>query len=121
MKRTTVIFVESIPSHLKGYLDRYLNEIRSGLYVGDLNSDVASRLWKTVEQFSGEGDAVMIRGTSGKSGYRTLGKANPRWFMHDFDGFEIPCRVFAGTKDPYEKTMKAPRNSSHSSESETRP
>lgn len=109
MKRTTVIFVESVPQHLKGYLDRYLSELRSGMYVGALSSNVAERLWETVQQFSGDGDAIMIRATMHSSGYRTSTKANAAWFMHDFDGFELPCRAGKGKKQPYKQTMKAPR------------
>lgn len=104
-----MIFVESVPAHLKGYLDRYLSELRSGMYVGALTSDVASRLWETVQEFSGEGDAIMIRASLGAAGYEASTKDNPRWFMHDFDGFELACRTSRERKRPYMQTLKAPQ------------
>ncbi len=39
-----VLQVEAVPKHLRGYLERFLQEVRTGLYVGTLTARVADNL-----------------------------------------------------------------------------
>ena len=52
----------------------------------------------------------MVRGSTAERGYSSRVKENSTWFMHDFDGLELPFRHFVGTKDPYKKTRMIPPN-----------
>lgn len=84
-----VLRVESVPDHLRGYLERYLQEIRTGLYVGTLTSRVSGRLWEVVNEHAGPGDAVMIRPDNNEAGYTITARPHPRWWLVDHDGWTL--------------------------------
>jgi len=82
-----VLQVETVPEHLRGYLERFLQEVRTGLYVGTLSARVADHPWDTVLVHAGPGDAVMIRPDNSEAGYKITGRRHPRWRLVDHDGW----------------------------------
>lgn len=82
-----VLQVESVPEHLRGYLERFLQETRTGLYVGTLTARVADHLWAVVLTHAGPGDAVMIRPDGNEAGYTIRARQHPRWRLVDHDGW----------------------------------
>lgn len=87
-----VVFIESVPEHLRGYLDRYLNEVRSSIFVGSLSRSVAERLWKVIDEQAGEGDAFMVTPTGDEVGFRVDHKEGGSWRMQDHGGWPLPMR-----------------------------
>ena len=84
-----VLQVESVPEHLRGYLERFLQETRTGLYVGTLSARVAEHLWATVLVHAGPGDALMIRPDNTEAGYTIRARDHPRWHFVDHDGWSL--------------------------------
>ena len=82
-----VLQVESVPEHLRGYLERFLQETRSGLYVGTLSARVADHLWETVLTHAGPGDALMVRPDNSEAGYSIRARDHPRWQLVNHDGW----------------------------------
>lgn len=84
-----VIVTESAPSRLRGYLSRWLLEIRAGVYLGDYSVRVREKLWKVVSNEIQEGNAVMAWSTNSESGFSfvTAGK-NCREPV-DWEGFSL--------------------------------
>lgn len=81
-----VLQIANVPEHLRGYLERFLQETRTGLYVGTLSARVADHLWNTVLTHAGPGDAVMIRPDNTEAGYTIRARDHPRWNLADHDG-----------------------------------
>lgn len=88
-----VLQVESVPDHLRGYLERFLQEARTGLYVGTLSSRVADHLWQTVLTHAGPGDALMIRPDNSEAGYTIRARPHHRWQLNDHDGWTLSAAI----------------------------
>ena len=86
-----VVRAAAIPSHVRGYLDRFLVEVASSVYVGPLSKRVADELWDALESNQEDGDLVMVLSTADREqGYevRLSGESSVR--MIDFDGVWLP-------------------------------
>jgi CRISPR-associated protein Cas2 len=64
-----VIVVENVPPRLRGRLNVYLIEVRTGVYVGDTSKRVREMLWEQVCAFCKDGNAAMAWSTNTESGY----------------------------------------------------
>ncbi|MGB7567819.1 MAG: type I-E CRISPR-associated endoribonuclease Cas2e [Chitinivibrionales bacterium] len=64
-----VIVVENVPPRLRGRLNVYLIEVRTGVYIGDVTKRVRDMLWEQVVSFCKNGNAVMVWSTNTESGY----------------------------------------------------
>ena len=84
-----VIAVENVPARLRGRLNLWLLEIRAGVYVGNVSARSRDNLWAEVQEFIGDGNAVMVWPATTEQGYdfRTAG-ANRRRPV-DFDGIQL--------------------------------
>lgn len=85
-----VLVVESVPDHLRGYLERFLSEVRTGTYVGTLSSRVIGQLWLATITHAGPGDVVMVTPANTESGFRVKARQHPRWEFVDYDGWMLP-------------------------------
>lgn len=91
---TFVVFqVESVPDHLRGYLERFVQETRTGLYVGTLSARVAEHLWEIILTHAGPGDAIMIRPDNSEAGYVIHGREHPRWKLINHDGWMLSATI----------------------------
>ncbi len=82
-----VIVTEAVPLRLRGFLSRWLLEVRAGVYIGHYSVKVRERLWKTLSEDLEDGNAVMAWSVGNESGFefRTIGynRREPT----DMDGF----------------------------------
>ena len=53
----TVITLKSVPQSLRGDLTRWMQEIATGVYVGNFNSRIREYLWNRVKETMGHGEA----------------------------------------------------------------
>lgn len=84
-----VIVTESVPPRLRGYLSRWLLEVRAGVFVGDYSVRVREKLWKIVTEQIGEGNAVLAWSSPHESGFEfTTAGANCR-IPVDWDGLPL--------------------------------
>jgi CRISPR-associated protein Cas2 len=84
-----VIVVESVPPRLRGRLGVYLIEARTGVYVGDVSKRVREMLWKQVEFYSRDGNALMMWSTNTESGFDFATCGKNRRMPVDMDGFKL--------------------------------
>lgn len=84
-----VIVTEAVPERLRGYLSRWLLEVRAGVYVGSYSVRVRERLWRVVCAETGEGNAVLIWKADHESGFEfvTVGRNARR--PVDWDGIRL--------------------------------
>ena len=71
-----IIVTESVPDRLRGYLSRWLLQIRSDVFIGEYSVKVRERLWEVVCNEIGLGNAVMAWSASDEAGFDfcTVGK-----------------------------------------------
>lgn len=84
-----VIVTENVPPRLRGYLARFLLEIRAGVYIGDYSVKVREVLWKTVKEEVYEGNAIIAWSTNTESGYDFDTYGGNRRFPVKVDGFPL--------------------------------
>jgi len=84
-----VIVTENVPARLRGYLAKWLLEIRAGVYVGDYSKKVRSMLWENVETNATLGNAIMAWSTNNEAGYEFLTCGENRRIPIDVDGMNL--------------------------------
>lgn len=84
-----VIEVENVPPRLRGRLNVYLIEVRTGLYVGDVSKRVREMLWTQVCAFCKDGNATIIWNTNTESGYDFETVGPNRRIPVELDGLKL--------------------------------
>ena len=65
----TVITVKNAPQSLKGDLTKWMQEIATGVYVGNFNIKVREELWRRVKENVGDGEATISYAFRNEIGY----------------------------------------------------
>ncbi len=84
-----VIVTENVPARLRGYLAKWLLEIRAGVYVGDYSQKVRDMLWENVKINVTLGNAIMAWSTNNEAGYDFLTCGENRRIPIDVDGMNL--------------------------------
>ena len=86
-----VITLTSCPPKVRGDLTKWLNEIDTGVFVGNLNSRVRDSVWERVCANIGSGRATMAFSTNNeqKIDFRIH---NSDWVPVDYDGIKLVLR-----------------------------
>lgn len=66
----TVITVKRVSSSLKGELSKWMQEIATGVYVGNFNTKVREKLWERVKENASKGEATMSFSCRNEIGYQ---------------------------------------------------
>ena len=84
----TVISLTSVPPRLRGFLTKYLWEINTGVYVGELSAKVREKLWDRCTKEVTEGSrAVLVYPSSNEQGF-SIESFGEKYKKVDFDGIE---------------------------------
>lgn len=83
-----VIAVSDCPPKLRGDLTKWLCEINTGVYVGNLSARVREALWTRICENIGGGRATMVYSAANEQNleFRTH---NSSWKIRDFDGIKL--------------------------------
>lgn len=84
----TVITLKKVPNALRGDLTRWMQEISTGVYVGNINSKVREYLWKRVKNLVGQGEASMCFSCRNEIGY-SFCTCNAQRVVVDYDGIPL--------------------------------
>lgn len=84
----TVITLKKVPNSLRGNLTRWMQEIATGVYVGNFNSRVREALWQRIIDTVGDGEATMSFAFRNEIGYsfQTINAARQ---VVDYDGIPL--------------------------------
>lgn len=99
----TVITLKNVPNSLRGDLTKWMQEIATGVYVGNFNSRVRDNLWARVCEAVGAGEATMSFACRNETGY-AFETLNAERRVVDFDGIPLvllPAK--AAERKPLEK------------------
>jgi CRISPR-associated protein Cas2 len=98
-----VMTLTDCPPGLRGYLTKWLLEIHSGVFVGQVNARIRESLWVRIQEMCKNGNAVMVYSVNNeqKMDFRVLGTT---WEPIDFDGIKLMLRPSsARLKEKHEK------------------
>lgn len=84
----TVITLRNVPQSLRGDLTRWMQEIATGVYVGNFNSRIREYLWRRVQETMGAGEASMCFAARNELGYDFLTENASRSVI-DYDGLPL--------------------------------
>lgn len=100
-----VITLKKVPNSLRGDLTRWMQEISTGVYVGNFNSKVREYLWKRVKDSVGQGEASMCFSCRNEIGY-SFCTCNAQRAVVDYDGIPLVMIPTKGnpTSEAGEKT-----------------
>ena len=86
-----VIRLENAPFGLRGDLTKWLLEIDSGVFVGQVNARVRDNLWSRILEYVKNGRAIMVYSTNNEQGleFKVHGS---QWEPIDFDGIKLMLR-----------------------------
>lgn len=93
-----VITMSSCPSRLRGDLTKWLFEIHTGVYVGQINAKVREMLWDRVCQNIKDGQATMVYSSANEQ-HLEFRTHNTEWKIKDFDGIKLMMRPKLPEKD----------------------
>lgn len=80
-----LVLIAAAPG-LRGHVTRWLVEIAPGVFAGTTSARVRDRLWDTVSQRVGDGQAVLVRRARNEQGWATRTAGRDRWWPVDLDG-----------------------------------
>ncbi len=86
-----VITLTDCPAKLRGDLSKWMFEISTGVYVGNLSARVREELWERICGNAGNGRACMVFGTSGEQ-RMDFRVCNTSWEPVDLDGLKLMRR-----------------------------
>lgn len=88
----TVITLKNSPPSLRGDLTKWMQEITTGVYVGNFNSRVREKLWERVVESVGTGEATMSYAYQNEIGY-DFETHNAMRENIDFDGIPLVLNI----------------------------
>ncbi|WP_326690327.1 MULTISPECIES: type I-E CRISPR-associated endoribonuclease Cas2e [unclassified Streptomyces] len=88
----TVVVLIAAPEGLRGHLTRWMIEVAAGVFVGNPNSRIRDRLWTTLADRIGDGQAVMIEPADNEQHWSTRTAGRDRWYPIDYEGLMLIAR-----------------------------
>lgn len=93
-----VVSMTDCPPRLRGDLSKWLMEINSGVYVGQVSARVREELWNRICENLKTGRATMVYSTNGEQHMSFL-VHNTTWEPVDFDGITLIRRPINSSKN----------------------
>lgn len=84
----TVIVLTNCPPGLRGFLTRWLLEISAGVFVGNPSARIRDTLWEEVQQYAGQGRALLAHTTNNEQGF-TFRTHDHAWHPTDHEGITL--------------------------------
>ena len=89
-----VVSMTKCPPKLRGDLSKWLLEINTGVYVGQVSARVRDALWKRICDNIGDGQATMVFSTNNEQ-HMDFYVHNTTWKPIDLDGIKLMKRPLA--------------------------
>jgi CRISPR-associated protein Cas2 len=95
----TVIVLNNCPAGLRGFLTRWLLEISAGVFVGNPSARIRDVLWEEVQQYAGQGRALLAYSTNNEQGF-TFRTHDHAWRPTDHEGLTLIQRPDLSVSTP---------------------
>lgn len=87
----TVICLSNCPPKLRGDLTKWLMEVNTGVYVGNISARVREELWERITENIRSGQATMVFRAAGEQ-HMDFRVHNTSWKPVDYDGLKLMMR-----------------------------
>ena len=87
----TIISLKKVPNSLRGDLSKWMQEISTGVYVGNFNKRIREKLWERVRESIKDGEAIMCYSYRNEIGY-SFETINSDREVIDYEG--VPLVIF---------------------------
>ncbi|GHJ35399.1 type I-E CRISPR-associated endoribonuclease Cas2e [Streptomyces sp. TS71-3] len=104
----TVIVLTNCPAGLRGFLTRWLLEISAGVFVGNPSARIRDTLWEEVQQYAGQGRALLAHTTNNEQGF-TFRTHDHAWHPTDHEGITLIHRPDPNATAPPSTTPREKR------------
>ena len=84
-----VILMEKVPASLRGEITRWLLELRTGVFVGNVSALVRDKLWDTICQKTLGGNAMLLQSAANEQGYKIRTSGDTSRTVREFDGLQL--------------------------------
>ena len=98
----TVIILTNVPPKIRGDLTKWMQEISTGVYIGNFNSRVREQLWKRVTEGIGNGQVTMSYSSRNELGYDFETFRTNRVSI-DYDGIPLVLSPILSNEENYLK------------------
>jgi CRISPR-associated protein Cas2 len=89
----TVVVLIAAPEGLRGHLTRWMVEVAAGVFVGVVSARVRDRLWETLADRVGDGQAIMVEPARNEQRWAVRTAGPDRWYPVDYDGVILSARL----------------------------
>lgn len=90
-----IIILEKVPVSVRGELTRWMIEVRTGVFVGDLSAMVRDKIWGLICGKVRRGAGMLIHNAACEQGFAIRFTGEPSREVVDFDGLKL-IRVLPG-------------------------
>jgi len=84
-----IVIVEKVSPSLRGLLSRWLIEVKTGVFVGNLSALVRDLLWEKYLQNIAGGSALQIWTTNNEQGFDMRMAGSSDRIIADYDGLKL--------------------------------
>lgn len=84
-----IMVVEKVPVSLRGELTHWLLEVKTGVYIGDINARVRDRLWRKCCERKGAGVVFQAWSTNTEQGYQMRLEGESYRKVVDWEGIQM--------------------------------
>lgn len=85
----TIILMENVPEKIRGECTRYLLEVKTGVFLGNISKVVRDILWEHICKSCTNGNAVMAYSASNEQSFELEMYGNPHYRVIDLDGIKL--------------------------------
>ena len=84
-----VMILEKVPSSLRGELTRWLLEVHTGVFIGDVSAMVRDRLWDKCSRRKSKGRVIQVWSTNTEQGFDLRAEGLTDRQIMDYDGLKL--------------------------------
>lgn len=84
-----VFLIEKVPVGLRGELTRWMLELRTGVFVGNISALVRDKLWEKICQNSRGGAVTLLQSAANEQGYRIRTFGDTKRKIKEFEGLQL--------------------------------
>lgn len=99
-----VVTLTDCPPRLRGDLTKWLFEVNTGVYVGNVSARVREELWERICEHVKDGRATLVYPARNEQGME-FRVHNTSWDPVDYDGITLMRRPVLGTGEVQQKTV----------------
>jgi len=81
--------MEKVPVSLRGEITRWMIELSTGVFVGNISALVRDKLWEHICQRTKGGSATLLQSASNEQGYTIRSHGSTKRVIRDFDGLQL--------------------------------